>query len=145
MITITVNDSRPTLRGFRYFWLKNVTGFRETAHCAKCLIGTYCDIVSKNMPTNETRELPCVPGDLFYLCGVAQPYRHENNAHLAFVADPAACAQLTLHTGAVVTIQGARALPFDDAAALRRFPDRSAAYLTCRNFQFAAQHFPAAA
>lgn len=129
-------DFQP-LKGFAYFWMKRVEGFDDTKHCAKCLKGEYVNEVSAEL-TDGAHMIAAEPGQVFYLCGVAKPYRWENNAHLAMRAAPDCSALLTLYTGALVRIDGAVQIPFDDTAARELYPTKAKAYLTCRNFQFGA-------
>ena len=142
MLALKVTAAGPRLSGFKFFWMKRVTGFRSEVHCARCLTGGYVREVGLSMPTNLDVLIPAAPGDVFYLCGVSTPYRHGNNLHLAMVCSPGDQAEVTAYTGEVVTIRDAKALPFDDKAARSRFPGRGADFLTCRNFQFGAHHFP---
>ena len=143
MPTLIINSERSQLAGFRYFWLKTVRGFRPGVHCAQCLVGDYCEAVSARMAANRKVALVYEPGTILYLCGVASPYRWSFNAHLAMEVAPGKRCSATLYTGDVVEIEGAQALAFSDAAAKERFPDRGKEFLTCRNFQFGAQYFPA--
>ena len=137
-IRLTEVDRRPQLAGFRYFWLKRVTGFNPSVHCAGCLKGEYVKAVGLTLPAGADIPVPATAGDLFYLCGVASPYRWENNAHIALRARKDATATLTLYTGATVTITGAERVPFTDEAALQHYPGKGRAFLTCRNYQFGA-------
>lgn len=137
-LRLTRNSSRPTLFGFRYFWLKHVTGFNPAVHCATCLKGTYVKHFGVSLPADLDFPVRAVAGDLFYLCGVASPYKWENNAHLALRVRRDAVASVQLYTGAVVTVTGAEAVPFSDEQARLHYPDKGRAFLTCRNYQFGA-------
>ncbi len=141
MILVTLESKNEHLEGFKYFWMKRVTGFNPEVHCARCLRGDYENIVGSRMAANAPQRLNAAPGEVFYLCGVSTPYRWEKNAHLAFLAERNSTATLDLYTGDRVIITNARAIPFTDEAARYQYPDKGAAYLTCRNFQFGAQHF----
>jgi hypothetical protein len=48
---------------------------------------------------------------------------------------------VTAFTGDVVSIDGLRAIPFDDRRARELYPNLANAFLTCRNFQFGATLF----
>lgn len=48
---------------------------------------------------------------------------------------------LPTYTGDTVAISDCELIPFNDAEAIRRFPQLPAEFLTCRNFQFGAQQF----
>lgn len=138
-LTIISNEAR--FKGFRYFWLKRVTGFDSALHCARCLKGHYVSEVGTGMPVNEQVQIEADPGDVLYLCGVSAPYRWERNFHLALRVEPGAAVRTGCYTGDVVSILGADYISFDDREARRRFPNLSEAYLSCRNFQFGAHHF----
>jgi hypothetical protein len=121
--------------------MKRVTGFNPKVHCARCLIGHYVQEVGRHLVPGEPCEFRGCPGDVFYLCGVSNPYRWTNNLHLPFVVEPGSNASVTAYTGDVVTITGARQLPFDISVAAELYPDLGMEFLTCRNFQFGAYHF----
>lgn len=141
MPTLTVISNEAEFKGFRYFWLKRVTGFDPKQHCARCLRGSYFEEVSTKLPVNRAIHIEADPGEVLYLCGVSAPYRWERNFHLALIVEHGARVGSTAYTGDVIGIEGADYLPFDDAEARRRFPDRGEAFLSCRNFQFGAHHF----
>ncbi len=141
MPTLTIISNEPRFKGFRYFWLKRVTGFDPALHCARCLKGSYFSEAGTGMPVNQDIHIEADPGEVLYLCGVSAPYQWARNFHLALRVEHGAAVRSTLYTGDVVSILGADYLPFDDVEARRRFPDLSEAYLSCRNFQFGAHHF----
>lgn len=141
MPTLTIISKRPTFQGFRYFWLKRVTGFNPRMHCARCLNGSYFQDVGVTMPVNERVELAARRGEVLYLCGVSAPYRWANNLHAAVRVAPGRNVTVRTHTGDTVTLSDCELIPFDDAEARRRFPQLGAEFLTCRNFQFGAHHF----
>lgn len=141
MLTLTLHSDNARLVGFRYFWMKTVTGFRSSVHCANCLVGNYCGEVSNSMLSGRRHVLAHPVGTVLYLCGVASPYRWTHNAHLAMKVDPGHTASVKLWQGDTVEIEGARQLLFDDAVARRMYPDKGRDFLTCRNFQFGAQYF----
>lgn len=142
-ITLSLEPGDGSLRGFRHWWAKTVTGFRDEVHCARCLIGPYVPSLGSSWSGQPTRvQLP--PGALFYLCGVSAPYRWDRNFHLALApADHAL--RVRTYAGQTVLIEGARVLPFSGADAARLYPERGAEFLTCRNFQFGAHYFAATA
>lgn len=142
MPAIEISSPHANLTGFRYFWMKSVTGFDPSVHCARCLRGNYEKVIGSKMPTNQRLDLGgYTEGAVLYLCGVSAPYRWASNAHLAVKVKKGAVATVTLYTGDVVQMFDCIALPFDDKVARERFPERSIAFLSCRNFQFAAQYF----
>ena len=142
MPALTATIDRPLSGSFRYLWMKSVTGFSPGQHCARCLVGSYVSQVGLQMPLNKAVEIPAQDGALFYLCGVSAPYKWVNNLHLALRAKVGATASVEIFSGGFFTASGFEAVAFDGAAAAARFADRSAAFLTCRNFQFGAHMFP---
>lgn len=141
MFTIKVESENDSLKGFRYFWMKRVIGFSPSAHCARCLSGTYVNEVGLRMPINSEIEIQAIKGDILYLCGVSTPYQHARNLHLAFKIQAGCNAEVESYTGDIVKISGAKKLPFDDQVARATFQNKGASFLTCRNFQFGAQYF----
>lgn len=141
MPTLTIHSNEDRFRGFRYFWLKRVTGFDPAVHCARCLKGHYVSEVGTAMPVNAPIHIEADPGDVLYLCGVSAPYVWARNFHLALRVEHGAAVRTGCYTGDVLSILGADFIAFDDTEARRRFPHLSEAYLTCRNFQFGAHHF----
>jgi hypothetical protein len=129
------------VEGWRFLWMKRVTGFDASRHCARCLLGEYVEAVGLDMPVSTLIDVPAEPGDVFYWCGVATPYRWKHNAHLALAARDGGGAVLHCYNGDVLVVTGAEQIPFDDKAARALFPERSKAFLTCRNFQFGAARF----
>jgi hypothetical protein len=123
--------------------MKHVTGFNPSVHCARCLRGSYESLVGTGMIVNEPIPLLVQPGAVLYLCGVSMPYRWQNNLHVAVEPFEGGVVSVTSYTGDIITFHGAREIKFDDAEARRRFPERDKTFLTCRNFQFGAYHFPA--
>ncbi len=147
MIEVTYRiDSRAlVLRGWRHLWCKKVVGFDTANHCARCLIGTWENRFGLKAPINETVRLTGYKdGDLLYFCGVAAPWNWANNAHLAGRVTKGASSSIELHTGDRLTVEGLQQIAIDPEPAKLRFPDRDRSFLTCRNFQFAAQMFKAA-
>jgi hypothetical protein len=141
VMKIRVRSKNDVLTGFRYFWGKTVTGFDNKVHCAKCLLGEYDEQVKADMPANTDIEIPLDEGAVFYLCGVAIPYKWANNAHLALKVKAGATAELPLYTGDKISVEGAEKIPFDGKKALDRYSHLSKAYTTCRNFQFGVSYF----
>jgi hypothetical protein len=142
-IRLLENDGRgrPLSGQFSYFWGKWVVGFDDSQHCAKCLVGSYEKMINKELEGGDQLDLPCSQGAILYLCGVSRPYRYQNNFHLVLEACEGESVRKRLYNGMEFEVQGAKALSFDGAAAKRLFPAKGKSFLTCRNFQFAAQHF----
>ena len=125
------------LEGFRYFWAKKVVGFDPAEHCAKCLVGPWGKCSSTmQLGRWQPVELGAVA---FYICGVAKPFRWENNFHLAFV-EGRDLLRVPTWNGFEVQVEGARRLEIP--ALPNGFGGRGAAFTTCRNFQFGVARFP---
>lgn len=119
---------------FKYLWLKSVRDVDLSRHCARCLIGDYDGRINNRLREAHDIELD---GDVYYLCGVSQPYRWENNFHLAFRRKDGNTIDYSSN-GVTVRIEGAERLPIDakyNNQADRHY--RTKSYCTCRNWQFA--------
>lgn len=136
-----VDPNAESLQGFRYWWLKTVTGFIKSTHCASCLRGSYLPDLGRDFPANAPYEADMQEGTVLYLCGVASPYRHERNFHLAMRTKAGGAVERTLYNGQRVVVEGVEVITFTDEAARGLFPERGERFLTCRNFQFGAQYF----
>jgi len=137
MVSIKIGSTA----GFKYLWLKTVTGFDESCHCAKCLIGRHSKDFGKHMKPDEFIELPYKQGTLLYFCGVTVPYVWEANMHLAGIVKAGAISATQLHNGTDLEVIGMERVAILPDKALELFPERGKDFLTCRNFQFAAQVF----
>lgn len=126
---------------YSYFWGKTVEGFNPEEHCAKCLVGRYIDSVSTNLCGGDEIELDVVDGELVYVCGVSKPYVWRNNFHLAIQIGGSESLQVKLYNGMLLEVVGAKRVMFTGTRARKLFPEKKKAFLTCRNFQFAAQLF----
>ena len=119
---------------FKYLWLKTVKGVDLEQHCARCLKGEYDKRISPAM--KEGRGI-ALEDSVYYLCGVAQPFKWEKNFHLAFMPQPGS----TIHyesNGITVEIEGAVQLPICTDNIDQSHPKaRLKSYHTCRNLQFA--------
>ena len=86
--------------------------------------------------TKEGRGI-ALEDSVYYLCGVAQPFKWEKNFHLAFMPQPGS----TIHyesNGITVEIEGAVQLPICTDNIDQSHPKaRLKSYHTCRNWQFA--------
>lgn len=137
-ITLTITGPGHALSGFRYFWLKHVTGFDLAQHCARCLIGRYDRQVTKDMPLNEVVVLE---SPLVYLCGVSP--RYPTNFHAAVEHAPGESFDLPTYNGLTVRFTNGRRLPIPALA--RGYGGLTAAYTDCRNFQFAVHRYGSSA
>lgn len=122
---------------FHYLWLKYVTGFDVSKHCAKCLLGKY----SKMIPFRQyypgsvfERDLDEHEAPFMYLCGVTSV--HDENLHVAMRYAPG---QIIEYEDANIKViaQDAERLPIEhvDLPLPKEFT-------TCRNFQFGYHYFP---
>lgn len=127
--------------GFRYLWLKNVTGFNSAYHCAKCLKGKYVTEFGLNLKPNTTTSLNLCEGDIAYACGVASPFKWANNMHIAMRVSKGSTCSVKLYTGDTIQFDGFEQIPFTDQEAIKRFSHLGPSYLTCRNFHFGSDYF----
>jgi hypothetical protein len=141
MIITLLDNPGPTLTGFKYFWMRKVTGFNPKHHCAACLEGSYVLDTKRAPEPDKPLSLFTPSSAVYYLCGVSAPYVHAKNFHLALEVAHGFTVERQLYTGARLVVEGAREIPFNDAAARNRFPNLGRDFLTCRNFQFGAHYF----
>lgn len=141
-VRIALHSLRPRLEGFRHFWMKRVDGFDPSKHCMACLKGPREDRVGRDIEPSTWHALEGYrEGDVVYLCGVAWPWSWENNFHLVGRVKAGARAEAATWLGDTVEFDGVERISIDAQPASLAFPGRSAAYLTCRNFQLGAQLF----
>ena len=133
--------AEPVLTGFRYFWMKRVRGFNPREHCAGCLVGEYERRWGPKMKAGEWVDIEWAEGAIVYLCGVASPYIWKHNFHLVVKIGGTGTVEAPLWNAGRVEVQGAERITFDDRAAKELFPNLGVKFLSCRNFQFAAQYF----
>lgn len=124
-----------TDRNFRYLWLKYVTGFDLSVHCAKCLVGEY----SKRRFTDGSLLLDEFPAEYYYLCGVVMPYKWADNLHLAFRYKEGG--RIEYNDGHTrIDISNAEAIPIRTLPSYSLHPKgKFVTYNTCRNWRFAYQ------
>lgn len=128
-------------REFLYFWGYIVRGFDPRFHCQKCFIGRKIRGVSPRMKPGEVIDVRVREMELVYLCGVCHSYALEFNFHMPGRAVAGAHATRVTPGGVVVEAHNFEPLTIDPEPARLHFPSRSRKFLTCRNFQFAVQHF----
>jgi phosphodiesterase/alkaline phosphatase D-like protein len=93
------------------------------------------------MAANIDVDVPVTEGEVFYVCGVASPYKWANNAHLAVKVKAGAKCELALYTGDKIYVDGAEKIPFDDKKTLEKYGHLDKSFTTCRNFQFGVYYF----
>ena len=121
---------------FRYLWLKTVVDVDLNQHCAKCLIGEYDNRISEAKKKAEVLDME-LEDQVYYLCGVANPFVWSNNFHLAF--RPLDGSSIIYSTnGITIEIEGAERLPISvDHIDTTHPKAKFKTYHTCRNYQFA--------
>jgi hypothetical protein len=141
MISLTLVGKEGTLRpSFHYFWGKWVQGFDPTEHCARCLLGDFEKAISPAWKTGDELEIACKPGEILYVCGVAEPYNWSKNFHLPLRIGQG---QFTkqLSNSMLIRVSGATEILFDALSARELYPRKDHRFLSCRNFQFGAHQF----
>ena len=128
-----------TLTGYSYFWMKFVTGFDPTQHCARCLRGGYVAGVSKDMELNTPLDLVLPRTSVGYICGVARGRNYARNLHLPFVREAGNVERMDMLDGQELVLSNARRLPIPGLP--DGWADLPKAFTTCRNFQFAVDRF----
>lgn len=132
---IRINSEKSRLSGFKYFWMKHVTGFDPDVHCARCLIGKYEKAVHRSLQCEEWISFD--PGKVraIYLCGVSP--RWDTNFHLAMVPEPGCQAIKHTYNGYAVIVDGAREVEFPNVLP-GGFMGKTKEFTTCRNWTFGA-------
>jgi hypothetical protein len=129
---------------YAFLWLKYVEGVDLGQHCQKCLLGPTSKRVGtrwikrgtcefKNVPLNES------PANIYYLCGVTEPYVWERNFHLVFRYKKGGFVEKKW-VGLEVEIRDAEAIEIRADAIDQKFKPTTCTrhhYMTCRNVQFA--------
>lgn len=119
---------------FRYLWLKSAGDVDLSRHCARCPAGDHDGRISNRPGEAHGTELD---GDAHCLRGASQPYRRENNFHLASRRKDGSATDCSSN-GATARTGGAERLPTDaryNNPAGRHHGTKP--YRTCRNRQFA--------
>lgn len=123
---------------FRYLWLKYVDSVNLDVHCAKCLVGEYSQKI-KNTTKNEfdislDEQIP----KYYYLCGVSQPYKWENNFHLPFKFSQGKVLSV-VEKGISIRIYNAERILFNTLPMIKKsHPNISKKeFHSCRNWIFA--------
>ena len=137
---LTITGPGQIASGWKFLWLKYVTGFRPAVHCARCLEGSYSTYLGLQVPHGQPIMLnERSSWDTLYLCGVAKRGGWAANLHLAAVYEEGAEAEVTASTGSRFVIRNARALPIP--ALPQGFAGKSMSFTTCRNWQFGVSRF----
>lgn len=115
-----------------FLWLKYITGFDITKHCAKCLTGNYSKLIqyrSQKVGKIYEGELSEYETPYAYLCGVTRNY--DDNLHIAFKKSQGEIIAYE-DKNVSVSIENAQKLIIPPVAG-KSF---SVEQQSCRNFQF---------
>lgn len=119
---------------FKYLWLKSVKGVDISQHCARCLIGDYDSRI--NNRTKNTAGIKLY-AEIYYLCGVTQPFVYAENFHLAFKKATGKTLKIE-RNGIEIVIENAEEITFSQSDIDLTLPfSNKREYYTCRNWQFA--------
>lgn len=140
VIAVTFAGPGPKVSGYPYLWVKAVTGFVHTAHCAKCLKGPFLKTSNDWVPPPNVRkeyELPAKAKAL-YICGVSrQGYAH--NLHAPCEYAPGEVFSIEMVDRQTLIVEDARLLT------IPALPDKwrglPKSFTTCRNFRWAVATF----
>jgi len=128
-----------TKGGFRYLWLKYVTGFDLSVHCARCLLGSYSNYFRAGITGVWQVKLNEAPADYYYLCGVTEPFVWRDNLHLAFRYKQGSTIEYDWR-GTHIVIDDAEQIEIQRLQDYSLEPTgKDAAFHTCRNWRFAYQ------
>jgi len=121
-----------TDRQWMYLWLKAVKGFNLDQHCARSLIGSYEP--KEQIQTGAV----LTKSKVYYLCGVAKPFRYNENFHLAFQYKPGSVLPI-VENGIAICIKNAQQIIFPAMTAMDTHHPKGTqkAFYSCRNWQFA--------
>lgn len=134
----------PTVRRYKYLWLKYVEGVNLEEHCQKALLGLTSRKIGTRQISGAQRPVEFTDihlnesrAGVYYFCGVTDPYVWEHNFHLAFRR---AEGERIVYgwPGLALSIVNAEAVDIDPNQmdkSHRRY--RQDWYRTCRNAQFA--------
>lgn len=129
-----------TTERFGYLWLKYVTGFDLSHHCAKCLLGEYSDAFHFGEKNHDVinYQLDEHPARYYYICGVTKPYNWKRNLHLAFeYAEGEYVEYKDDYT--YILIENAKKIPIIPLYPYMTEHGADRSYNTCRNWRFAYQ------
>ena len=124
-------------REWLYLWGKYITGVNLEEHWAKSLLGSYSKKINKHRRIEKNIVLNECNSEIFYLCGVAKPYKWEKNFHLALRYKKGS--KITISKkGLNLEMENAEELPINfDITKCNHIKKFDKKYSTCRNWQFA--------
>jgi hypothetical protein len=129
---------RTQVQGFRFLWLRHVTGFNHAKHCAACFRGWRDERVTPRLELGRSLVVDPKHAPASYLCGVSVAGL-ANNLHVAFRAKPGGRIELPAYGDQRVILTDAEALPIP--ALPEGYRDLPRSFTTCRNYQFGVAHF----
>lgn len=135
---ITVKDDF-----FRYLWVKRVTGFDPSHHCAKCLIGPYVVLPWQKRTGVTYAEDVNLRDGFLYVCGVSPHW--ETNLHI--LCRPGKDRVEYDGRGVHVVLEGVeqieiKPLPASRAQLAQLGLRAGKSFTTCRNYQAGAMLYP---
>ncbi len=99
-----------------FFWLRGIRSVRIDQCCAKCFIGdrfneVYEQTRFKDKATVELDIKPDSRVKAYYLCGLSQGFKYDNNTHVAFI--PCEGQNITIDNDKIrLVIENARQIDF---------------------------------
>jgi hypothetical protein len=136
MVSIRISGAQ-RIKGFRFLWLKYVSGFDPSKHCARCLRGPFSARISPQMDLRYAISLDEYECDYLYLCGVSP--RWETNLHIVFQPSAGDIIRVTTYNGLEIEIHGATQVPIPPLE--QGFMGLPKEFTTCRNFQFGVAYY----
>ena len=127
-----------TRKRFRYLWVKYVTGFDLSQHCARCLKGKYSRVFPFREHITEAHDFDLNEAEYnyIYICGVTDKY--EENLHIVLVPSEETFTYDDGETSFV--IEGATRIQIVQQRSYYLEPTGDLKeFYTCRNWQFAYQ------
>lgn len=123
---------------FKYLWMKYVNGVDLSHHCANALKGSYSKIINPKVEQLVVKSLDEDFASFIYICGVATPYKWENNFHLAMMPKKHESIGIA-RNGIEITVHDAIEIPITKLEEYHHPKGNVPAFNTCRNWQFAYQ------
>lgn len=140
-IKVVIVSPFEKVEGYRYFWVKRVSGWLPTQHCARCLKGPFERFDGDYAPQPNTPAVVTLRGkeQYLYVCGVAQPRDWSANFHAPMRPVDGARFELPMRLGQRLIVEGAELLPIPSLPA--GWHGLPTSFTTCRNYQFGAEYF----
>ena len=144
IIYVTFNGpvGQKRVLGYPYLWIKAVTGFCRTEHCARCLKGPFLKPTNDWAPPPNVRTAYALPRNAvaLYICGVSRRgYQFNLHAPVALADDDAPRIEMPMIDDQSLLVEHAKLLDIPPLKERWKGLDRT--FTTCRNFQFGVAHF----